>query len=123
MRQEVQSIPWNAPYDDTAGVLSRCQRCDAAFPPEQSRVIAQVSKDTHFVFVRCSSCFGSTLLTVVVNDHGIVALSLGVDISEQDAPSFLRGARVDVDDVIEVHRMLLETNPGRDFIDDILDHI
>lgn len=121
MREEVQLIPWNAPFDDKDGLLSRCQRCDARFQMDQSRVIEKVGADTHLVHVRCQACNGTTLMTVKMDNDGIVVSALSTDLLERDLPRALKGEKIGIDDVTAAHFFLNDQTPGRDFIDEILD--
>ncbi len=123
MRHEIQSIPWDSPNFDREGLMSRCQYCGHGLNAFDSRVLGALGDGSHLVHTHCRGCRGGALLKVAMDNKGIVVQILLTDLSYDDCRQRAEGvAAISIDDVLDVHHLLLEEAPGRDFIDDILDH-
>lgn len=121
MREPVYITPWDKPYADKEGLMSRCQACRHPFLPTDSKVQGETDKDVHLVHVFCRNCRLATLLKVRMDETGIHVEALQTELTATETPLKVKGKRVSADDVLDVWMLLKEETPGRDFIDEILD--
>ena len=92
-------------WHDGLRIVSYCPLCEAEFNPMEARVLGEEG-ETHLVHVRCRSCLNAILALVLITKAGVSSVGLVTDLSYEDVIRFKTGAKVSVDDILEVHKLM-----------------
>lgn len=79
--------------------------CESSYHVTDARLLEE-GENGNLVHVQCGKCHSKLLVLVVSDPHGVSALSVLTDFSEEEVGNFRLQSRVTADDVLAFHTLL-----------------
>ena len=95
--------------DEGVKLVSYCPLCEASYNPEEAKVLGE-NHDSHLMHIRCGNCSNAVLALVLVSGVGVSSVGMVTDLAHDEVDRFKQGDSVSTDDVIDMHRMLVNQN-------------
>lgn len=101
----------NKPVEWSEGLrlVSFCPVCETRYNPMQAQILGK-DGETHLLHVQCKKCRNSILALVLVSQVGASSVGLLTDLTYEDVVRFKMNKQVSIDDVIDVHEFLRQSD-------------
>ena len=92
-------------YHKGLQLISHCPLCQSHYPPRETTGL-DARDDAHLIYLHCNTCGSSIVALVALDERGVFSQGLLTDLSREEVMRFHKGAEVNPDDVIEMHKVL-----------------
>ena len=93
--------------EDGLKMISHCPVCHYSNMAVEARVLEE-SDNAHLVYIKCKRCQSAVLALFSASGLGISSIGVITDFDSQEVAKFKELPKVDSDDVLAVHKYLLE---------------
>ena len=92
--------------EDGLKMISHCPVCHYSNTAVEAKILEE-SDNAHLVYIKCKRCQSAVLALFSSNSLGVSSVGVITDFDSQEVSKFKELPKVDSDDVLAVHRYLL----------------